>query len=134
MEYRLCVFVDNEKKKSAYAFYNQQEFCVYKRVVDALEEDNAHEYVRVCQAALIYFCKNVKNRYYTEHFSELLDEDKGIVLSTEKAVVDAFLACRNGGAQIPRQYLPLAEYFAMPSVSFEYSPDSPLIKRTAELI
>ena len=134
MEYRLCVCVDENSKKSAFAFYNQQEFCVYRRVLDMEESDTCLEYVRMCETALEYFRKNMRNRYYTEHFSELLDEDRAIVLCTDRELVDAFLSYRNDGAPIPPKYESLRVRFDIWSVSFEYIPDSPLHDRTRELI
>ena len=132
--YRLCVCLDKPTKKSAYAFYNQQDFCVYKRVADLVEYDAEREYVRVCLTALEYFRKNMRNRYYTEHFSELLDEDRGVVLCQYKELADAFTAYRNNGTPIPEKYTPLKEQFDIRSISFEYSDGGTLADLTASLI
>ena len=134
MVYRLCVCVDPDKKKSAYAFYNQQDFCVYRRVVDMLEQDMECEYVRVCEVALAYFKKNMRNRYYTEHFSELLDEDRGVVLCTVHELAKAFDEYREEKKPIPDKYAILKQRFDIWSISFEYTQESPLLDRTKELI
>ena len=134
MIYRLCVCVDETKKKSAYAFYNQQDFCVYRRVVESTEANPELEYVRIALIALEYFRKNMRNRYYTEHFSELLDEDRGIVLCQYKELVDAFSSYRNKGEPIPEKYAPLKEQFDIWSISFEYSDGGKLADATASLI
>ena len=134
MVYRLCVHIDENKKKSAFAVYNQQDFCVYKRVVDMLESNAESEYVRVCEVALAYFKKNMRNRYYTEHFCELLDEDRGVVLCSSRELADAFSSYRNDGDPIPEKYSVLKEQFDIWSISFEYTEQSPLLDRTKELI
>ncbi len=124
MTYRLCICTDKQKGKSAYAVFNQQDLCVYRRIIDRLEEDEEREYVRVCAIALCYFCKNIKSRYYTEHFSELLDEDSGIVLCQHKELVSAFLGYRNNSIPPAEKYSPLAEMFDIRSISFEYAEQS----------
>ena len=134
MVYRLCVCVDENKKKSAFAVYNQQDFCVYKRVVDMLEEDSEREYVRVCEAALAYFKKNMRSRYYTEHFSELLDEDRGVVLCTMPALVRAFVEYREANEPIPERFAILKEQFDIWSVSFIDGRGDALIDRTRLLL
>ncbi|MBQ2863098.1 MAG: hypothetical protein IJE84_02890 [Clostridia bacterium] len=134
MEYRLCICVDERKGKSAFAVYNQQDFCVYRRVIDSLESDYESEYVRVCETALAYFKRNIRSRYYTEHFSELLDEDRGVVLCTLRELADAFSAYRNEKKAIPEKYALLREQFDIPTVFFEYTAESPQLDRTKELI
>ena len=134
MTYRLCVCIDEQSTRSAYAFYNQQDFCVYRRIVDSLENDTEREYVRVCEIALEYFRKNMRIRYYTEHFSELLDEDRGVVLCPYRELTEAFSAYRNHGTPIPEKYLPLKERFDIWSVSFEFTEKSPLIDATRALL
>ena len=134
MVYRLCVCIDENKKKSAFAVYNQQDFCVYSRVVDMLESTAESEYVRVCEVALAYFKKNMRNRYYTEHFSELLDEDRGVVLCTSPELAETFCEYREEKKPIPDKYSILKEQFDIWSISFEYTEDSPLLDRTKELI
>lgn len=134
MVYRLCVCIDENKKKSAFAVYNQQDFCVYRRVLDMLDGEYESEYVRVCEVALAYFKRNMRNRYYTEHFSELLDEDRGVVLCTLPELVDAFTEYRNDKKPIPDKYAILKEQFDIWSISFEYARESPLLDRTKELI
>ena len=84
------------ERKSAYAFYNQHDFCVYRRVVDSVLDGEA-EFVRVAKIAVDYFIVNIRSRYYTEHFSELLSEDGGVVLCSYRGVVDAFCAYRESG-------------------------------------
>lgn len=134
MTYRLCVCIDEQNARSAYAFYNQQDFCVYRRVIDSVETDTEREYVRVCEVALEYFKKNIRNRYYTEHFSELLDEDRGVVLCTYRELADAFDAYRNNAAPVPEKYLPLKERFDIWSVSFVYTEGGALIDATRALL
>lgn len=134
MTYRLCVYVDEAKGKSAYAFYNQQDFCVYRRVVDSLEADAEREYVRACLAALEYFKKNIRSRYYTEHFSELLDEDRGVILCPYSELVDAFCAYRGDGTPIPEKYAALRGQFDIWSISFEYATEGKLIDLTRALM
>ena len=134
MTYRLCVCIDKQTKKSAYAFYNQQDFCVYKRVADLVEYDAEREYVRVCLTALEYFKKNIRNRYYTEHFSELLDEDRGVVLCTVHELAKAFDEYREEKKPIPDKYAILKQRFDIWSISFEYTQESPLLDRTQEPI
>ena len=134
MEYRLCICVDERKGKSAFAVYNQQDFCVYRRVIDSLESDAESEYVRVCEIALAYFKRNMRNRYYTEHFSELLDEDRGVVLCTYPALTEAFSKYRNEKKPIPDKYTILKEQFDIWSISFIDADEHELIRRTKELI
>ncbi len=134
MEYRLCIIIDGEKKKSAFAFYNQQDHCVYRRVADITCDDVESEYVCVCVRALEYFRKNMRNRYYTEHFSELLDEDKGRVLCSISELVDAWRSYREEKKPIAEKYLPLSEQFDLSSVLFEYCDRSELHERTKQLI
>ena len=134
MDYRLCVCVDEEKKKSAFAVYNQQDLCVYRRVLDSIERDAETEYVRVCETALSYFKRNIRNRYYTEHFSELLDEDGGVLLCTVQDICNAFDAYRRGRSDIPEKYELLKEQFDIPSVRFVYAPSDELQQRTRALL
>lgn len=127
MEYRLCICTKEnsaKRRQSVYAFYNQHEFCVYRRVVDALCADSEEEYVRLVPVALEYFRVNIRNRYYTEHFSELLDEDRGVVLCPYKELVSAFDGYRKNKALIPEKYEALRECFDTPTVRFEYCEHS----------
>ena len=134
MVYRICVCVDVDRSKSAYAVYNQQDFCVYKRVVDTCESDADREYIRVCDQALAYFKKNIGSRYYTEHFSELLDEDRCVVLCTMPELTEAFDAYRSRGIQLPPELEILCEHLDRSSVSFVDGTGDMLIARTKELI
>ena len=137
MDYRLCISIrENSEgiRKSAYAFYNQHDFCVYRRVVDSAESDALAEYVRVAGVALSYFRINIRNRYYTEHFSELLHEDGGVVLCPYKEIVCAFTAYRNDKCKIPEEFIRLAEWFDTPSVRFDYSEESGIQKACDSLI
>ncbi len=134
MEYRLCVSVNEKREKSAFAFFNQQDFCVYRRVIDCTEPDAELEYVHVCALALAYFRKNMRNRYYTEHFSELLDEDRCRVLCPVRGLVDAFFEYRENSCPIPDSYAALAEQFDIPTVIFELSESSRLQSVTEKLI
>ena len=136
MEYRLCISTrenSDGQRKSAFAFYNQHGFCVYKRVVDAALEGEM-EFVRIAKMAVDYFIVNIRSRYYTEHFSELLSEDGGIVLSAYQGVVDAFLSYRENGGELEDTYHPLRDIFDIPSVRFELSSGGELFDRCDALI
>ncbi len=135
--YRLCVSVKLTDKgtRFAYAFYNQHDFCVYKKtgLSELLVEEDA--YINVCSSALRYFTTHIRTRYYTEHFSELLDEDGGIVLCPYSEIADAFKMYREGRDMLKKdRYAPLYEHFDVRSISFVYEACHPLQKRTSELL
>ncbi len=134
--YRLCVATEKTDSvvKYAFAFYNQHDFCVYRRVGEECGKSEREVYILKCAQALTYFLTHIRTRYYTEHFSELLDEDGGIVLCPDRTIADYAVAYREGKcAEIP-EYEPLYEHFSERSVRFEYIPEHPLQKKTEELL
>jgi len=137
VNYRLCVSTKKDVcgVRFAYAVYNHHDFCVYKRKGVSEISDELSVYVSVCADAILYFNKYIKNKYYTEHFSELLDEDGSIVLCPCKELCDAFLGYRSGErCDVAEEYSALLDHFATRSVSFEFSEKSEIQSRTDALL
>lgn len=137
MEYRLCISTKKHGNgvRFAYAVYNHHDFCVYKRKGESECSDETSVYVSVCDTALSYFNTYIKNKYYTEHFSELLDEDGSTVLCPHKALCDAFASRRSGDAgEIAKEYAPLVSHFDTRSVRFVFSEESEIQSRTDALL
>ncbi len=84
MVYKL--YVETVEKKDdicwSYAFYNHQNFMVYRQFGKSEEKDVRKVVLRVCAAALKYFDHSIRRRYYDEHFSTRIDEDY-VTLYTE---------------------------------------------------
>ena len=59
----------------SYAFYNHQDFMVYKRFGKSVETDLNKVILEVAATALTYFERSIRRRYYDEHFSTRIDED-----------------------------------------------------------
>lgn len=136
MEYRLCVSTRKSDLciEYAYAFYNQHDFCVYKKkgVSDLCERVS---YVNIILTALTYFRTHMRNRYYDEHFSELLYEDEAKVLCSDRELCDVFDAYRRGEVDIDLGiYSSLLEMFDVKSVSFVYSCEANIQKETDKLL
>ncbi len=137
MVYRLCVSTSNSEQgvEYAFAFYNQHDFCVYKRKGIGTYSSERAAYIDACAVALSYFCTHIRTRYYTEHFSELLDEDEGVVLCQDALLVDVFNAYREGSNKEKKsEYAPLYEHFDTKSLKFVLECDHALQKRTEELL
>ena len=77
MVYRLYVetVVCEGKTAWSYAFYNHQNFMVYKRFGQSEESDINKLNLIVSCTALSYFEGSIRRRYYDEHFSTRIDED-----------------------------------------------------------
>ena len=77
MVYRL--FVETIEKNGeicwSYAYYNHQDFMVYKRFGKSQQTDVKKVILEVSLAALTYFERSIRRRYYDEHFSTRIDED-----------------------------------------------------------
>ena len=59
----------------SYAFYNHQDFMVYKRFGKSETTDINTTILTVSAIALKYFEGSIRRRYYDEHFSTRIDED-----------------------------------------------------------
>lgn len=59
----------------SYAFYNHQDFMVYKRYGKSETTDLSRTILTVSATALKYFEGSIRRRYYDEHFSTRIDED-----------------------------------------------------------
>ena len=137
MEYRLCISTKKQGDgvRFAYAVYNHHDFCVYKKKGESYDADELSVYVSVCCTALSYFNTYIKNKYYTEHFSELLDEDRSVVICPIKELCDAFLRYRSEDSkEIEAQYAHLLPHFDTRSVSFVFSDRSEIQSRTDALL
>ncbi len=77
MVYRLYVETVEKSGEIAwsYAFYNHQDFMVYKRFGKSEETDVSKVILEVSATALTYFERSIRRRYYDEHFSTRIDED-----------------------------------------------------------
>lgn len=77
MFYRLYVETveQNDETGWSYAFYNHQDFMVYKRFGKSEETDVNKVILDVSATALTYFERSIRRRYYDEHFSTRIDED-----------------------------------------------------------
>ena len=77
MVYRLYVETVKKDNEIAWsdAFYNHQDFMVYKRFgkCEGLTEEQT--ILEVSATALTYFERSIRRRYYDEHFSTRIDED-----------------------------------------------------------
>ena len=136
MEYRLCISQKKEQDetKVAYAFYNQHSLCVYKKICTYTLDSADGEYAAVCAQALTYFRTFMRNRYYDEHFSELLDEDGARVLCPDRELCEYAQKVKEGAAADKCAYAPLNEFFYIKSVQFEFSADSTLQQLTDGLL
>ena len=59
----------------SFAFYNHQDFMVYKRFGKSEEKEANRVILQTSLAALAYFDHSIRRRYYDEHFSTRIDED-----------------------------------------------------------
>lgn len=77
MVYRL--YVETVKQGDnigwSYAFYNHQDFMVYKRFGVCKDTDINKIILEISVTALTYFERSIRRRYYDEHFSTRIDED-----------------------------------------------------------
>lgn len=65
----------NGKIGWSYAFYNHQDFMVYKQFGQSKETDINKVILEISATALTYFERSIRRRYYDEHFSTRIDED-----------------------------------------------------------
>ena len=141
MVYRLYIATikQNDKTAWAFAFYNHQDFLVYKRT--GVSEHSREEAVILEQSAvaLAYFDSSMRRRYYDEHFSTRIDEDY-LTLYTELPDIakvaeiikldDPYKTGFIGGGEV---WYTLIPFFKQRTMSFETTASDPLFLATKEL-
>lgn len=91
MVYRLYVETVQESGKIgwSYAFYNHQDFMVYKRFGKSEETDMNKVILQTALTALTYFERSIRRRYYDEHFSTRIDEDYVTLFTHNPEITEA---------------------------------------------
>lgn len=140
MVYRL--YVETVKQGNdigwAYAFYNHQDFMVYKRFGKTEGADEEQVILEVSTTALTYFERSIRRRYYDEHFSTRIDEDYVTLFTEMSKIAEAAENCK-GACSIgfigenKALWEALVPFFTQKTMSFENASDEKFITAVKEL-
>ncbi|MBR5538965.1 MAG: hypothetical protein IKU61_03615 [Clostridia bacterium] len=141
MVYRLYVETVKYEDRIAWAFtfYNHQDFMVYKRA--GVSENTSEKSVILEQsgAALTYFERSMRRRYYDEHFSTRIDEDYVTLYTEIPEISEVAEIVKNGNSSLPafiedREFWEiLLPFFKQKTMSFEFATDEKFISAAKEL-
>ena len=142
MVYRL--YVETVKQGNdigwAYAFYNHQDFMVYKRFGKAEGADEEQVILEVSATALTYFERSIRRRYYDEHFSTRIDEDYVTLFTHYPEIAKVAEKCKSDDAHSigfigddKALWEALVPFFAQKTMMFENSADEKFIAQGQEL-
>ena len=142
MIYRLYVetIEQNGKIGWSYAFYNHQDFMVYKRFGKSDETDVDKVILEVSATALTYFDRSIRRRYYDEHFSTRIDEDYVTLYTHNPEIADVAKNFKSDNAASvvfigddKALWEELVPFFAQKTMMFENSVDEKFIEKGMEL-
>lgn len=141
MVYRLYVKTvkQGDKIAWAYTFYNHQDFMVYKRLgtSDSLSEEQV--ILDVSAAALTYFERSMRRRYYDEHFSTRIDEDYVTLYTEHPEIAKVAKNVKNesaasvGFSENKELWGKLIPFFSQKTMMFENATDEKFINIAKEL-
>lgn len=124
----------------SYAFYNHQNFMVYKRFGKSDEQDVNKVILQTSLAALAYFDHSIRRRYYDEHFSTRIDEDYVTLYSKNAEIpemakqIKSSESCSIGFIGEDKDtWEALVPYIAPKTMQFEVSTDEKFIALGKEL-
>ncbi|MBQ8836811.1 MAG: hypothetical protein IJ002_04810 [Clostridia bacterium] len=142
MVYRL--YVETVKQGDnigwAYAFYNHQDFMVYKRFGKSETQNVEQVILEVSTAALTYFERSIRRRYYDEHFSTRIDEDYVTLFTHYPEIAKVAEKFKSGDAKSlgfmgddKDLWEGLMPFFVQKTMMFENSTDERFIAQGQEL-
>ena len=124
----------------SYAFYNHQDFMVYKRIGKSEETDINKIILETSLTALTYFERSIRRRYYDEHFSTRIDEDYVTLYTHYPKITEVAKECKNDNASSlaflgsdKELWEALLPFFRQRTMIFENSFDEKFIKIGQEL-
>ena len=142
MVYRLYVETAEQNGKIgwSYAFYNHQDFMVYKRFGTSEETDVNNVILEVSATALTYFERSIRRRYYDEHFSTRIDEDY-VTLFTHYPQIAEIAKKFKGDDALSISFVetdealwePLIPFFRQKTMIFENAAEDKFIAQGQEL-
>jgi len=142
MVYRLYVETveQNGKIGWSYAFYNHQDFMVYKRF-GCSEETDVHKVIlEISTTALTYFERSIRRRYYDEHFSTRIDEDYVTLFTHDPEITKVAMQCKTEDAcsigflgEDKVLWEALLPFFMQKTMLFEDAEDEKFIQKGKEL-
>ncbi len=142
MVYRLYVeTVENNGEIAwSYAFYNHQDFMVYKRFGKSDETDVNKVILEVSATALTYFERSIRRRYYDEHFSTRIDEDYVTLFTHYSEIAKAAKKCKSESAlsvgfigNDKTLWEALVPFFTQRTMMFENSAEEKFIEQGQKL-
>ncbi len=120
----------------SYSFYNHQDFMVYKRF--GLSEEKSEEQVilETSLAALTYFERSIRRRYYDEHFSTRIDEDYVTLYTNYADIKKAAEKCKAVGnmdfaGDYKEIYIGLMPFFTQKTITVK-APEHPHLTALAK--
>ena len=142
MVYKLYVETafKNDKISWSYAFYNHQDFMVYKRYGISEEKDLNKVILETSVTALTYFERSIRRRYYDEHFSTRIDEDYVTLFTHNAEITEVATNFKSSEASSigfvgnnKELWEALVPFFAQKTMSFENSTEEKFITLGIEL-
>ena len=122
----------------SYAFYNHQDFMVYKRFGKSETTDINKTILTVSAIALKYFEGSIRRRYYDEHFSTRIDEDYVTLYSHYPEIETVAKRCKTEGSvdfvtESKELWEDLVPFFKQRTMDFESSTDIKFIEQGTAL-
>ena len=131
---------DNNDIGWSYAFYNHQDFMVYKKIGKYTENDVNKVILEISLEALTYFERSIRRRYYDEHFSTRIDEDYVTLYTHYPEIVknaDIIKSSQNTEKNLFETYSEIWEklvpFFSQRTMIFEESVNDFFINKGKEL-
>ena len=142
MVYRLYIETAERDGKIAwsYAFYNHQDFMVYKRFGESEIADVNTVILETSVTALTYFERSIRRRYYDEHFSTRIDEDYVTLFTHYPEITEVAKKFKSENAQSlgfvgenKELWEALVPFFSQRTMFFENAKDERFINIGQEL-